>query len=172
MPNIGHSKTWPMAVNACELVGAEPATCTSGLDSVAGGSLLRISFRVSRTSELLWLELDGVLMHVSGRWLHNPTIMDDTYDWSAYFGGSGYTHSQPSRAHPAQDGLPLEHLTLRARHTKQAVGARGRRAGPILSLLPASVLAKMDGLAASPRGEDQLVLLRRRLISGVESRLE
>lgn len=161
-----------MAVNACELVGAEPATCTSGLDSVAGGSLLRISCKVSRTSELLWLELDGVLMHVSGRWLHNPTIMDDTYDWSAYFGGSGYTHSQPSRAHPTQDGLPLEHLTLRARHTKQAVGARGRRAGPILSPLPASVLARMDGLVASPRGEDQLVLLRRRSIPGFESRLE
>lgn len=63
--------------------------------------------------------------------LCHPGLMEPYISWSC---NSGYTHSQPRRAQPAQVGLWLDHLTLRARQARHATGARLRR------LLPASLL--------------------------------
>jgi hypothetical protein len=46
-----------------------------------------------------------------------PLSQFATYLGCMYLTGSGYRHSQPSLIHPAQDGLSLVHLTLRALQT-------------------------------------------------------
>jgi hypothetical protein len=67
---------------------------------------------------------------------------------------------------PAQEGFSLEHLTLRARHTRQAITARRRRLDLTLLSLPPSALDGRDGLAAFLRGEIRLESKLFRSISG------